>query len=293
MNNSTGKWLVRAGSLILLVGFFLPSMAVSCSALGALGAKQTFSLYDLATNQFLKESLLYLVLLGGLAAIAFSFIPPKTQQQRMIFLIGQLVSAGLGALSLFFSVLTLYGQFNGASGESLMSLDYSLEFGFFFLLLGYILSGVGIVLQFFEGKKTSPSLSPSYQPSFQPPYPPPYQEAREVPPPAPYYQPMPGMGAGPQASGARLEVRGGGLPSSMFQLKDNLYIGRSSECQLQLPGSQVSRLHARVRFGNGAWFIQDQESSTGTFVNGKRVQAIKLNPGDQIRIGETILVFRA
>jgi hypothetical protein len=280
MNKMTGKWLVRAGSLIILLGFFLPSMAVSCSALGA---KQAFSLYTIATSPYASTPFLFMVLLGAIVAAVFSVIPAKTRQQHFLFLIGQLVSVGVGALSLFISVLTLYSQFSGTSGSVLggigVGLDYSLEFGFFVLLLGYILSGTGIIIQFLEGKQLPARLSPLYP------------QASSAPPPVPIQQPS-GMEAASRAAGPRLEVRGGDLPFSVFPLKDNLYVGRGSECQLRLPGSQVSRLHARFRLGNGSWFIQDQGSTAGTFVNGQRVQATRLNPGDQIKIGNILFVFR-
>jgi hypothetical protein len=277
MNTSTGKWLVRAGSLILLLGFFIPSMAVSCS-----GVKQTFSLYTLSTSPNTGTPLVFLVLLGAIAAIAFSSIPAKTSQQHSIFLIGQLVSVGVGALGLFISVLTLYNQFSGLGGGGFggtgLGLNYSLEFGFFILLLGYLISAAGIIVQFLEGDKSSNVQS------FFP-------VARSEPPPVPLQQPV-NLDVTPPESGPRLEVKGGGMPNTMVPLVDNLCVGRGHDCQLQLPGSQVSRLHARFRLGNGIWFIQDQGSSLGTYVNGKRIQATRLNPGDQVKIGDTILVFR-
>jgi hypothetical protein len=41
----------------------------------------------------------------------------------------------------------------------------------------------------------------------------------------------------------------------------------------------------------GAWFVQDLGSAAGTFVNGQRIQATRLNPGDQIQVGTSILVL--
>jgi hypothetical protein len=278
MNNTTGKWLVRAGSLILLLGFFLPSMAVSCS-----GVKESFTLYTLATSPSSSVPLVFLVLLGAITAMVFSVIPAQTRQQRSIFLIGQLVSVVAGALGLFISVLTLYSQFSNLGGASLggvgLGLNYTLEFGFFILLLGYLSSGAGIILQYLEERKI-PGSAQSFHP-----------ESRPEPPPDHFQEPA-NVNVASWDSAPRLEVAGGGVPHTVIPLVDNLQVGRGHDCQLQLPGSQVSRLHARFRSGNGSWFIQDQNSSTGTFVNGKRVQAIRLNPGDQIKIGDTTIVFR-
>jgi Mg-chelatase subunit ChlD/N-acetylmuramoyl-L-alanine amidase len=71
-----------------------------------------------------------------------------------------------------------------------------------------------------------------------------------------------------------------------------LVIGRGSACNLRLEDPAVSRQHARIRHATGAWFIQDLNSGGGTFVNGQRVQATRLNPGDQIQIGSSLFTFQ-
>src|SRR5258708_2793946 len=56
----------------------------------------------------------------------------------------------------------------------------------------------------------------------------------------------------------------------------------------------VSRLHAVLERTPGGWCIRDLGSRNGTFVNGVRVLADKaLHAGDEIRVGETRLSFRA
>jgi Mg-chelatase subunit ChlD len=75
-------------------------------------------------------------------------------------------------------------------------------------------------------------------------------------------------------------------------LKDGLVIGRSPACALCLYEDIVSRQHARLRYMNGRWYIQDLNSQSGVYVNGVRVQAIALNKGDRIRIGSTEFDFR-
>ena len=74
---------------------------------------------------------------------------------------------------------------------------------------------------------------------------------------------------------------------------DNVLIGRSRACDLQILDPMVSRQHARLRYAQGAWFIQDQGSKAGIYVNGKRVLATRLNPGDTIKLGRTLLRFHA
>ena len=70
-------------------------------------------------------------------------------------------------------------------------------------------------------------------------------------------------------------------------------LGRESR-QLHLSDNTVSRRHAELMPSDGEWILKDLGSSNGTYVNGQRVvntYALKL--GDQIRVGNTLLVFGA
>lgn len=70
-------------------------------------------------------------------------------------------------------------------------------------------------------------------------------------------------------------------------------IGRSSE-SLQLRDHTISRRHAELTPDQGRWIIRDLGSSNGTFVNGVRVTEQRLlQPGDQVRTGNTLFLFGA
>ena len=57
---------------------------------------------------------------------------------------------------------------------------------------------------------------------------------------------------------------------------------------------KASRLHAVLERLSGRWCVRDLSSSNGTWVNGERIWAERpLRHGDEIRIGETRLLFRA
>jgi hypothetical protein len=71
----------------------------------------------------------------------------------------------------------------------------------------------------------------------------------------------------------------GGIP-------DELYVGRSSRCDVRLLSNQVSRCHARLLFRDGAWVVQDLESLNGTSVNGQRVGRCRLEPGDDVAFAD-------
>jgi hypothetical protein len=70
-----------------------------------------------------------------------------------------------------------------------------------------------------------------------------------------------------------------------------LIIGRGSACDLRLLDVGASRQHAHIRYAQGSWYIQDLGSSGGTFINDEKVQAIRLNSGDRICIGESTWTF--
>ena len=67
---------------------------------------------------------------------------------------------------------------------------------------------------------------------------------------------------------------------------DNTLIGRSPGCQIQIEDPAVSKQHARLYFSDGKWFVEDLNSSNGTFVNAHPIQKPKcLKPNDIIRLG--------
>ncbi len=78
-----------------------------------------------------------------------------------------------------------------------------------------------------------------------------------------------------------------------FELPDHepQLIGRSSEALL-LDDSAISRRHAELTPDEGVWYIRDLQSQNGTFVNAQRIHdRTRLRAGDQIRVGQTLLVF--
>ncbi|MCC6223855.1 MAG: FHA domain-containing protein [Thermoleophilia bacterium] len=68
-------------------------------------------------------------------------------------------------------------------------------------------------------------------------------------------------------------------------------IGRSKECDVSLDDASVSRRHAEVRAGPDGYWIADLGSTNGTEVNGKRVDRVRLAPGDVVTLGQTVLRF--
>jgi pSer/pThr/pTyr-binding forkhead associated (FHA) protein len=70
-------------------------------------------------------------------------------------------------------------------------------------------------------------------------------------------------------------------------------IGRGDQANLRLPDVGISRRHARLDFDGSQVVLTDLGSTNGTMVNGQRVSAVALNPGDVVQLGTTTLTFRA
>jgi serine/threonine protein kinase len=68
-----------------------------------------------------------------------------------------------------------------------------------------------------------------------------------------------------------------------------LVIGRGQNTETRLKDPQVSRTHCQVAVENGKAVLTDAGSSSGTYVNGKRVSRHELKPGDVVQIGGTQL----
>ena len=74
--------------------------------------------------------------------------------------------------------------------------------------------------------------------------------------------------------------------------KRRVVIGRSKECDVQLPDPNVSRRHAELRQEGASYWLVDLDSTNGVDVNGRRAARAKLEHGDRITLGSTELVFR-
>jgi pSer/pThr/pTyr-binding forkhead associated (FHA) protein len=75
-------------------------------------------------------------------------------------------------------------------------------------------------------------------------------------------------------------------------LENEITIGRTSLARIVVDDAQLSRVHATVwREGDDVW-IQDENSTNGTFVNGETVHSErKLNDRDEILLGSETRIF--
>jgi VWFA-related protein len=68
-------------------------------------------------------------------------------------------------------------------------------------------------------------------------------------------------------------------------------IGRDGRSTVVLQDPQVSRHHARILFQEDAFWIEDLGSINGTRVNGEAVTRHRLQPNEQIGVGDAVLTF--
>ena len=69
-------------------------------------------------------------------------------------------------------------------------------------------------------------------------------------------------------------------------------VGRDSEAGLVVSRSSVSRQHARLFVDEAAsWWVEDLNSTNGTFVNELRIKLQQLADSDQVRFGDAIYKF--
>lgn len=93
---------------------------------------------------------------------------------------------------------------------------------------------------------------------------------------------------------ARLVVRAtaGPLRGQVFTFDGGPFvIGRGAKCTIAIPSQAVSRVHARIEFGNGSYWIIPEKTVNGTRVNGSLVQEpTQLTDRDKVAIDDSAFV---
>jgi diguanylate cyclase (GGDEF)-like protein len=91
---------------------------------------------------------------------------------------------------------------------------------------------------------------------------------------------------------AYLIVLSGTNVGEMYNVTDEMLLGRGNDVAVRVRGDAVSRRHARITVSGTGITIEDLGSTNGTFVNGEKISRTPLTDGDKIQIGtSTILKF--
>jgi len=89
-----------------------------------------------------------------------------------------------------------------------------------------------------------------------------------------------------------IELKYEGATLASYEIANEMItIGRSPKNDIQIDSLAVSNFHAAVKKVMKVYFIEDLNSTNGTFVNEKKIDKYELLDGDQVIIGKHSLFF--
>ena len=90
-----------------------------------------------------------------------------------------------------------------------------------------------------------------------------------------------------------IAVTGGGLtPGEHIDLFGGVTIGRAADADVRIEDRFASGIHCRVHSRGNSYFVEDLDSTNGTYLNGADLNGeAPLNDMDTIRIGDTEMRF--
>jgi hypothetical protein len=74
--------------------------------------------------------------------------------------------------------------------------------------------------------------------------------------------------------------------------KREYVIGRDEACDIVIGDPRISRRHAKIYFNGAKFCLEDIDSKTGIYVNGKKVEKALLEGNEEIGLGMTMLKFK-
>lgn len=98
------------------------------------------------------------------------------------------------------------------------------------------------------------------------------------------------LNAGGQKSAvsAIMKVEVGSYTGNTFNIgTSGASIGRMDDNNIVLKDNNVSKHHAKIIFANGQFYIEDLQSTNGTYINAKRIINSVINNGDVFKIGSS------
>lgn len=147
-------------------------------------------------------------------------------------------------------------------------------------------------------RQPAPATPPVQQPNYAPNPPAQTPAAAYTPPPVPptYVPPTPPVAA-PKTSYDHLAIVLQGVSGSLNALavpsNRVITVGRAADCDVVLPNPQISGKHLKLWQDNGAVWVQDLNSSNGTFVNGAKIHAAtRLAVGDMVQLTSDVNIAR-
>jgi FHA domain len=123
-----------------------------------------------------------------------------------------------------------------------------------------------------------------------------FRELRRTTAPAPEATGFHPIGPGGRAAATDawlVATSGGGLDAGeRFDLFGGLSVGRSQDADVRIEDRFASGIHARIYSRGANYYVEDMNSTNGTFLNGGRLDGeAQLNDLDELRIGNTEFRF--
>lgn len=79
------------------------------------------------------------------------------------------------------------------------------------------------------------------------------------------------------------------LRGYIYELPDEVTVGRAVGCGVQVDDAYTSNIHARLYRRDGSLWVEDLGSTNGTWVNAERIgNPARLGKGDLVQVGGTV-----
>lgn len=78
-----------------------------------------------------------------------------------------------------------------------------------------------------------------------------------------------------------------------YEISENEVIGRGKKCSICIPDKYLSAKNSRIFKSSGKFYLEDLDSTNGTFLNGESLKetAVELLDGDKITVGRIHFLF--
>ena len=74
-----------------------------------------------------------------------------------------------------------------------------------------------------------------------------------------------------------------------YPLQGEMLVGREDECDITLNSGHISRHHSKINVSPGGVYIEDLQSTNGTYVNGNKIKGrVRLNVGDEVAFDDLL-----